>query len=148
MSWLINIFFKDFCKRYICVLFKKWWQLIAQCDSFMKYRSLMTIICSILIDIKMYHLLILNVIRESCVSNMYICSLIVVNSLFVLYLMCCFWWQSFVYGFQTNTNYVLFCSGVRGVYFFCMQKTCILKLLYFLKIFLVHIGTHCPFLPE
>jgi hypothetical protein len=33
---------------------------------------------------------ILNVIRESCVSNMYICSLIVVNSFFVLYLMCWF----------------------------------------------------------
>ena len=58
----------------------------------------------------MYHLLILNVIMESCVSNMYICSLIVVNSFFVLYLMCCFGNNPFVYGFQTNKHFVLFCS--------------------------------------
>ena len=38
----------------------------------------------------MYHLLVPNVVRKACISNMYICSLIGFNSYFVLYLMCCF----------------------------------------------------------
>ena len=40
----------------------------------------------------MYHLLILNVVSEACVSSIYICTgnLIAFNSFFVLYLMCCF----------------------------------------------------------
>ena len=37
-----------------------------------------------------------------------ICSLIVFNSFVVLYLMCCFGNNPFVYGFYTNKNSVLF----------------------------------------
>ena len=61
----------------------------------------------------MYHLLILNVIRESCVLNMYICSLIVVNSFFVLYLMCCFGNNPLYMDFRPIK--ILFCSVLDSI---------------------------------
>ena len=108
-------------------MFKKWWQFIALCDSFIKnidhYIRVITklpnseqcskgkvkthkyinkqnqsttgklwkLFCLIFKSyLNLYHLLVPNVVREACVSNMYICSLIGFNRYFVLYLMCCF----------------------------------------------------------
>ena len=56
----------------------------------------------------MYHLLIPNVIREACVSNMYICSLIGSNGYFVLYLMCCFGSKPLYMDFKPIQ--IIFCS--------------------------------------
>ena len=56
----------------------------------------------------MYHLLKPNVVREACVSNMYICSLIGFNTYFVLYLMCCFGNNPLYMDFKPIT--IMFCS--------------------------------------
>ena len=73
----------------------------------------------------MYHLLILNVARESWFQTS-TCSLIVFNSFFVLYLMCCFGNNPLYMDF-TPTK-ILFCFvlySLHGAYnVYCQTKTC------------------------
>ena len=79
----------------------------------------------------MYHLLILNVIRESCVSNMYICSLIVVNSFFVLYLMCCFGNNPLYMDFRPIT--IMLCSVLFCPLLYKDQFEAVLSLFFRIK---------------
>ena len=106
MSWLINIFFKISVKDIFVYCLKNDGNSLHNVTVSWKYKSLLYVIFWLIF--KMYHLLILNVIRESCLSNMYICSLIVVNSFFVLYLMCCFGNNPLYMDFRPIT--ILFCS--------------------------------------
>ena len=73
----------------------------------------------------MYHLLILNVAREAWFQTS-TCSLIVFNSFFVLYLMCCFGNNPLYMDF-TPTK-ILFCFvlySLHGAYnVYCQTKTC------------------------
>ena len=62
----------------------------------------------------MYHLLVPNVVRKACISNMYICSLIGFNSYFVLYLMCCFGNNPLYMDFKPIK--ILFCANVSSVF--------------------------------